>query len=62
MNSKLEKLIQNVTEHTNTLKEYVETHLESSVDFDFVDELNESIDTISGVAYELECRASDSEE
>lgn len=62
MNSKLEKLIQNVTEHTNNLKEYVETHLESSVDFDFVDELNESIDSISGVAYELECRAPDSEE
>ena len=62
MNSKLEKLIQNVTEHTNILKEYVETHLESSVDFDFVDELNESVDMISEVAYELECRASDSEE
>ena len=62
MNSKLEKLIQNITEHTNTLKEYVETHLESAVDFDFVDELNESIDMLNEVAYELECRASDSEE
>ena len=62
MNSKLETLIQNVTEHTNALKEYVDTHLESSVDFDFVDEINESIDVITEVAYELECRASASEE
>ncbi len=62
MNSKLETLIQNVTEHTNALKEYVDTHLESSVDFDFVDELNESVDAISEVSHELECRASASEE
>ena len=62
MNSKIEKLIQNVSEHTNTLKEYVETHVDSSVDFDFVDELTEAIDTLNEVAYDLECRASDAEE
>ncbi len=62
MNSKLETLIENVTEHTNTLKVYVETHTDSSVDFDFVDELNESVDVISEVAHELECRASAAEE
>lgn len=62
MNSKTEKLIQNVSEHTNILKEYVETHLDSSVDFDFVDELSEAIDVLNEVAYDLECRASDAEE
>ena len=62
MNSKIEKLIQNVSEHTNTLKEYVETHVDSSVDFDFVDELTEAIDALNEVAYDLECRASDAEE
>lgn len=62
MNSKIEKLIQNVSEHTNILKEYVETHLDSSVDFDFVDELSEAIDVLNEVAYDLECRASDAEE
>jgi hypothetical protein len=62
MNSKIEKLIQNVSEHTNTLKVYVETHVDSSVDFDFVDELTEAIDVLNEVAYDLECRASDAEE
>lgn len=62
MNSKIEKLIQNVTEHTQILKEYVETHLDSSVDFDFVDEINESIDILNEVAYDLECRASEADE
>jgi hypothetical protein len=62
MNSKIEKLIQNVSEHTNTLKVYVDTHVDSSVDFDFVDELTEAIDALSEVAYDLECRASDAEE
>ena len=62
MNSTLEKLIQNISEHSNTLKEYVETHIESSVDFDFVDELTESIDILNEIAYDLECRASGSEE
>jgi hypothetical protein len=62
MNSKIEKLIQNVSEHTSILKEYVETHLDSSVDFDFVDELSEAIDVLNEVAYDLECRASDAEE
>ena len=62
MNSKIEKLIQNVSEHTSILKEYVETHLDSSVDFDFVDELSEAIDALGEVAYDLECRASDADE
>ena len=62
MNSKIEKLIQNVSEHTSILKEYVETHLDSSVDFDFVDELSEAIDVLNEVAYDLECRASDADE
>lgn len=62
MNSKLEKLIQNISEHSNILKEYVETYLESSVDFDFVDELTESIDILNEIAYDLECRASSLEE
>lgn len=62
MNSKIEKLIQNVSEHTSILKEYVESHVDSSVDFDFVDELTEAIDVLNEVAYDLECRASDAEE
>jgi hypothetical protein len=62
MNSKLEKLIQSVSEHAQILKEYIDTYVNVTVDFDFVDELNEVIDLLNEVAFELESRASNNEE
>ena len=58
MNTKLETIIQNVAEQITLLKEYTETHASSYVEFDLIDELDESVSMLNDVVFELESRAS----
>ena len=62
MNTKLEKLIQSVTEQITLLKEYTETHVDSYVEFELIDELDESVSMLNDVIFDLESRASEQED
>lgn len=58
----IENSIEEVVESIKSLTKFVKTHQTSTVDYDVLDELEQSIGDLQEVAYELEARVTDDQE
>lgn len=58
----IENLIEDAVESINSLNKFVKTHQTSTVNYDVLDELEQSIGDLQEIAYELEARVTDDQE